>query len=382
MNPVRPIARLRSFSSDESGQMTLVCALMVFLVVVFTAIGGYTNIAIHRRITVQNAVDSAAEAAALWQARGCNLVQGLNNLHYTVNVVAGIAETAASAACVAALVPITRPVACPLCATAPYVDAGQQALNYSITNLQQWVVEATPYFAFLAANACAGGSGAEPLGAAVPAAVSEWIKVVDSELSYSVGAHFGLEPMTKILQDLGNTPALGAIPVYAAPMDPTSLQLHVGPQQGKSFPWKFPSIVGETADKAGRDACLPVYEPAFQSAVRMGWNSDKWGWNDSYFLGHPGYMTWIAGKNAPEDSMGFSRLVWMSGSRVELDSIQTMYSGSVNGGDLSVPAMLGIASSQVEGTPVVDKGDTDAKGRLINVYLLEQLEGAKLGVLH
>ena len=83
--------------------------MMVFLVTIFAVIAFDTNMAIHNRILAQNAVDSAAESAALWQARGCNLEQQLNNLHYDVDEAACIAEGVAAGACIAAITPCSPP---------------------------------------------------------------------------------------------------------------------------------------------------------------------------------------------------------------------------------------------------------------------------------
>ena len=42
-----------------------------------------TSQAVYNRITAQNAADAAAATASLWQARGLNQIQILNNFHFT-----------------------------------------------------------------------------------------------------------------------------------------------------------------------------------------------------------------------------------------------------------------------------------------------------------
>ena len=76
-------AKLENVRSDQRGSVTLLCGMMVFVATMFGIIAMDTSMAIHNRILAQNAVDSAADSAALWQARFCNLEQNLNNLHYT-----------------------------------------------------------------------------------------------------------------------------------------------------------------------------------------------------------------------------------------------------------------------------------------------------------
>lgn len=376
----RTARRLRSLPTDDRGQMTLLAAMMSFLVVMLTAMGVYTNIAFHRRITTQNAVDSAAEAAALWQARACNVVQALNNLHYRVNQVAGYGEVGAAASCVIALVPWLK-AACIPCATLPLIDAGQQRITILVTNTQQLVVDATPFLAFLAANATAKGSGADGVGEAVPGAVRDWLDAVGSGIRSDLGGYLSESGVGRLLGELENNPVLGAIPVYAAPLSISSLGLHAKLKKGTGFPWKFTDKVGIVGDKVGRGACPGLYTSAYQTAVGLRWD-EKWGWKDSYFFGNPGYMTWIAGKKSPEDFLGLSKMVWMQGGRKDLNSIDRHYTGDYHGAELRVPAFLGIASSQVEGTPIVSHGDTDAKGKLIKVYFSEKFPGSSVGILH
>ncbi len=125
-----PMARARALRSDDRGQVMLLSGMMVFVVLIMTIFTFDTGKAIYNRIIAQNAVDSAADAAALWQARGCNLLQHLNNLHYNVNVAIYILESAALISCVAApllnLIPFVgaalSQAACVICKTAPTLD--------------------------------------------------------------------------------------------------------------------------------------------------------------------------------------------------------------------------------------------------------------------
>jgi hypothetical protein len=53
----------------------------------------------------------------------------------------------------------------------------------------------------------------------------------------------------------------------------------------------------------------------------------------------------------------------------------------VNGGTpLQIPGFVALASSQIEGTPVIAHGDVDARGKLIKVYLPSSSGGSPTAV--
>jgi hypothetical protein len=82
---VRPIDRARGLRRDDSAQALLLTGLMAFLLAVFMLYAVNASETIYRRVQIQNASDAAADAAALWQARGMNMLQSLNNIHYIVD---------------------------------------------------------------------------------------------------------------------------------------------------------------------------------------------------------------------------------------------------------------------------------------------------------
>lgn len=79
---LQPIERARGLRRDDSAQALLLSGFMVFLLVVFMLFAVNTSQSVYRRIRNQNAADAAADAAALWQARGINMLQSLVNQHY------------------------------------------------------------------------------------------------------------------------------------------------------------------------------------------------------------------------------------------------------------------------------------------------------------
>lgn len=372
---------------DDQGQVTLLSAMMCFLATVFAIIALNTNAAINNRITAQNAVDAAASSAALWQARGCNVLQSLNNLHYTVDRVAGVMEIGAAVACLLAELPFaTKPPLCAACGRMPEIDHAQQTFNIAVTNIQQVIADVTPLVAFLKANASAKGSGAQSVAGAVAQASAQWLSLLGIEMPS------GLFDGDSALAGIG----LDSIPLYAVPLDPASLDLHVHLTEGKSFPWVLNKRVGEIGNAAGESACGGEYSMSVQQELAKGWNGE-WGWNDSYFKGNPGYMTWLAGTTEKphllahlleRDGVVFA---WLKGGQENMDSL-TMFSGS---GDsphpgysrpMKIPAYVAIASSQVQGQPVIGHGSVDAKGKLIRVFLPQEKdtypEGQTIGILH
>jgi hypothetical protein len=400
------LRNLRLMPGDERGSVTLLAGTMVFLVAIFGIITIDTSMAIHNRVVTQNAVDSAADSAALWQARGCNMLQLLNNLHYDVDTALAIGEGAAAVACVAsaallaaqiaadvffgageAVIRPIRMVACVACDTLPAIDLVQQKFYPAVTNIQQGIVLAMPQVAFLYANACAKGAGADRLGEALPAAANSLLR------------QFGLDlegPLN------GVSSVLGAIDVYAAPLDPDSFLdsrnkgLFVKARNNDGTPpLKWPSFVGELGDKFGLIGCqdsIPTYPTAKNLATQAGWDGE-WGWNDQYFFGHPGFSTWIAGKTNRNELLGFGNLRWLNGGEnaPEMDyefgqRNLGWYNGEVRtqtGTPLEIPGYVAIASSQVEGTPVIAHTDGDgvnARGKLIKVFLPSTSGGSPTAV--
>jgi hypothetical protein len=389
-------ARVAGLPNDQRGSVTLLAGMMVFMVTIFGIIAFDTNMAIHNRIVAQNAVDSAADAAALWQARSCNILQQLNNLHFDVDEAAAIAEGTAALACVAsaallaaelaadvffgageATIRPIRMVTCVACDALPFIDLGQQLFYKAIMPVQQTIVDVTPFLVFGYANANAFGSGADPL----LQSVTDYLASVGSALGSIIP---GLGSVGSLLNGVGGTigSALGSIPIYAAPLDPSSLELSVKRRDNDgSMPLNFPSFIGDAAEVAADIGCtdsIPPFETAKSTAEGLGWDG-SYGWDDQYFFGHPGFMTWIAGKQKHDEVLGLGNLKWLNGGMVNQDYKQnadqvskTEYTGDVNSSNnnpLQIPAFVAIASSEVEGSTVIAHGDVNAQGKIIKVFL-------------
>lgn len=384
------MARARAIRSDDRGQVLLLSGVMVFVVLMITIMTFDMSKAVYNRIIAQNSVDAAADAAALWQARGCNLLQHLNNIHYKVNETLFIAETAALTSCGMTVVMVpseiaTRPlggtmfawvwyaalgaanVSCNLCYTAPWIDWGQEEFAKVVMKVQAGIEKVFPVLTFLYADTMAKESGADN----VFAAAASYAGSIASELGLNSASIGG------VAEELAG--GIGSLPVtiYAFPLDPSSLKLHVERKAGTSLPWKWPDwavTAGETAVNVAAPLCKS------DRMVRMAGDIDpskpeKWGWADEFYWGNPGFMTWVAGTESRSELLGIGDLNWLSGGKaddtaMEVNSRAIYSPGSVRSGasELKIPAFLAIASSQVEGEPVVSKGNADAEGKIIKVY--------------
>ena len=118
------------------------------------------------------------------------------------------------------------------------------------------------------------------------------------------------------------------------------------------------------------------------TAKSAGWDN-KWGWKDTYSFGNPGYMTWVAGKTLTNELLGMGDLKWFNGATIEAEAASKMFTDTPRGGgDLRIPAILGFASSQVEGKPVISHGDPNARGKLIKVYFPGASAGEQFWIWH
>lgn len=384
------VARVKGLRSDQRGSISLLAGMMVFLATIFGIIAFDTNMAIYNRIIAQNAVDSAADSAALWQARACNMLQMLNNLHYKVNKIAQTGEGVSAAACFAATIAkavatfavfppvviaakVAQVLACIGCDTLPLFDAGQKVFYKAIIPIQDGIVTATPFLVFGYANASAMGAGADDFINSVLSGV----KNIASQIGISV-------PDTSKIFDISFP-----VHIYAVPLDPTSLTLYVEKvNSGGKSPWTMPQWVGATGNVFGKIGCSDMGYNATSSIRDRAISSMKlpsrWGWDDQYFSGHPGFMTWVAGKTEHKELLGLGNLKWLNGGQKSADEVsRVMYTGGIFGnGNLMIPGFIAIASSQVEGTTVNgDNGPYDAQGKLITVYFPSTTPRAGTSVL-
>jgi hypothetical protein len=384
------LERILALRKDTSGSALLLSGTMMFLVVMTVVLNGDMNKAVYERIVAQNAVDSAAEAAALWEARGCNVIQHLNNIHYEGNKILFIAESASLVSCAASVfsvvaVNVAKPfawtsayaaavaatfVTCTLCVPAPKIDKAQEYFAKAINKFQEIASTVFPILAVGYANQLALKSGGDNLIEVVPQYLAS---VLDAG-----GVPWG--GAEDVLSNLGSLPApLDSITLAAFPWtiigDDTFFKLGVKPKEGEGLPWKTPDWWNEMANiayEAGKAACSGGWEGAGVYQAAMGDGADPWGWTDKYYQGNPGYMTWMAGKVSQDEVAGLGALRWLRVKEgATFTDTNAMYSGEILNPDiLKVPAFIALASSQVEGTPVISYTESvDSKGKIIPVYL-------------
>jgi hypothetical protein len=358
-----PLKRARALRGDERGNVLIVSGMMAFLAAIFAVLSVDTSEAIYNRIIALNAVDSAADAAALWQARGCNLLQQLNNIHYEGNEFFATAENVSLSSCVLAaiadLIPGGQAVSqmlCPICRMAKPINDMQGVFSTVVLDTQKGVTVFIPFAALLAANDAAQGSGADNVLTSAADYVSQFL------------AKFGIPIPSGFLSSIGGTLSDAGFTVYALPLDPSSLGLGASETEGDSYPWQYPSGIYQGLFDAGVGA----------GVLACGLDPPD-GWQDSYYEGHPGFMTWIAGKSQHDEMLGLGDLAWLNGGNnapnvhhkfMNQDS-PALYRGSVHRSDtpLVIPAFIAIASSQVQGDTVVSRGTPNAYGTLMPVYV-------------
>ncbi|NCC60424.1 MAG: hypothetical protein EOM12_05695 [Verrucomicrobiae bacterium] len=87
--------RRRSFNTNESGQVLLMVGILSLSLVMIAMTVIPVGQAITRKIQLQNAADAAAMTATTWMARGSNLQQILNGMHFDFDtfMVCTIVET-------------------------------------------------------------------------------------------------------------------------------------------------------------------------------------------------------------------------------------------------------------------------------------------------
>jgi hypothetical protein len=170
-------SRLQSIGSDEEGHLMLGMGVMSFFLVIVFVFMMHAHAGIKRRMEMQNAVDSAAVSAALWQARGCNLMQILNNVRYRINEGAAYTMMAIEVSCyvaggcaVCSFIPISAPVckpcheaACMICPFLDEVDYIQYVLDKTLYYVQRAVPPSFTALSVYSANETARQNGAEGL---------------------------------------------------------------------------------------------------------------------------------------------------------------------------------------------------------------------------
>ena len=368
-----PMERARAVRKDEHAQVMVMTAVMIFIMGMFAISTVNTSTQIYNRIRVQNAVDAAADGYALWQARGANFAQHLNDLHYDLVLAAYIAEMAACVIRLTVCLGLNLARFNPFCwyctdgayrlccmgtsVTIEFIENAQYIVSDIILLLQSITDTIFPLLGFLIANSLANGNGADPI-------IGGLVSVVESILG-------GVGIDVNVAQGLANTPLIGELYVFNPNLisDPTSLftlNLSEAPRGNHPAPWTFPSAL--------LTACNipPCFDSdTFDCAMSNNESGSECGWEDTFYTGFPGYQTWITAKMQINKMGGYDFHRWLNPGKGDpninvkfenFDDFVFAYEGTpsaatgrVLGSEFRNPVLTAIASAQPFGHDDVDK---------------------------
>ena len=389
---VSPIHRARALHRDDRAQVMVLTAVMAFVLSILAITTLNTTTMLYNRIRTQNAVDAAADAYALWQARGSNMAQSLNDMHYNSNKAATIAayttcgiRIAGGVACVLQFAPIIglglKGVCEATCggtsAILSTIEVTQALLSTIILGTQTGLNYIFPLIGFDAANSIAEANGASP----VLTGLGDFIE--------SLLAAFG------VTVDI--TSVLAAIPgadlIFVLPLTPSSaFTLNLEKKDNSSAlpaPWSMNSTF---MDSCNNIPCILASAGRTFTCMQspLADESDDCGWKDTFFTGFPGYTTWVAGKQSQNILGGLTNHKWLNPRSNEDPDVVVNYVnhdqfafnyGTTPGAGTTFenPGFVALASSQAFGhedeskQPVVEKSDVGGfqwmKPQLISVHV-------------
>lgn len=367
---------VRRFRRDENGQVLVLSAVMVLTGLMLALATFNAGDLIARRIRTQNAVDAAADTFAAYQARGLNLAQHLNDVHYLANwTIFGLESTAFGLRTLCPFTglrpppifydPSTVTLCCDLLKGAGVVlDIAQETISTAILMAQAGIEKVFPPLAAYNANRLASANGADP--------VSEWagdsLKKMAAALGWNLDNLPQIPPVASFVLDH----------IYAVPLDPGQVvSLNIAEATPPNYlPWKSEELMIMLVE-ASDLACIPFGSEAAGS-------HSPFGWTDTYYCGGPAYNTWVAG-NQPTNILPYlDRLPWLQPStETAADDLLGPNNSPVfdqrglapPGSSTHNPAFMAIASSQVGGSPLMERSSHKnfqnkwAEPELISVHI-------------
>ncbi len=177
---VQSLARMRTRLADDRGNIGVLMALVIFVVIGSLTMTWNTAQLSKEKMRLQNAADSAALGFCVWQARGMNTVQNLNDEMYAalsiakkLLVVAIPAETAAQALEKMGNIPYIG-IVCKIAAQAFHIIAAisggvsgllaNRICPYFLRPLGYFYAYGATVFAYWGAQQLAAKNRADPLG--------------------------------------------------------------------------------------------------------------------------------------------------------------------------------------------------------------------------
>ena len=161
-------ARHRRFARDEGGQVVLLTALLALVLVALPATLINLGQAIADKVQLQSAADAATLSATTWMARGSNLLQGFNGLHWDFNVFVADLIISTCLEADAEIAATKDPIEAAAIWWRTYRWVGreedfQKSTARAIEGVQSTIQNLTPYLGFFYANEIAKKNGADKL---------------------------------------------------------------------------------------------------------------------------------------------------------------------------------------------------------------------------
>ncbi|MDA1087281.1 MAG: hypothetical protein O2901_09735, partial [Verrucomicrobia bacterium] len=416
-----------------------------------------TSESVYRKIMVQNAADAATATVVAWQARGVNLMQHLNNLHYEINAILYPIELVTCCTCLTqaptcaagyalsltlfGLVPgqimmgvaeyLLKPICLKVC---PLVDNVQFGIATAFYMMQQIIAGKWATFALISANSLARENGADALLPAMKKYADQNIWAVFRDAAADIGADVNhIDPYVIQTQwsDQRNVYTayhqnmLKIFPIFTMPFMELNYyenlfhnnshykeiddSIFLGMKRvddDSGFPWKLSKSTVETcATNIPTVNCSGAPTPPFESPSLddpqltnpFSDEENDWGWQDSYWVGHPKYITMMTGLGEVTHGVGrFGRKPIGRESKAFYDektgkltkyrripAKRGWYFAPGDYPNMNNPAHMALASGQAEGQAVPHTSDMkgNARGSLIPVHIIGK-PGADMMIYH
>ncbi|MCE9614439.1 MAG: hypothetical protein K8T26_09195 [Lentisphaerae bacterium] len=414
---LQPIARARGMRDNDSAQVLLMTAFMAFTLAVFMIHSLNASQSVFRRVQVQNAADAAADASAAWQARGINMLQTLNNMHYVMDAVLYLPiiriccccseAIAMCAACVASLgfcgACCDECTTCiDLCSKCSDYDDRQAEMHKDFWNAEVKAIKVSTQQIYIQANQYAKANGATPFFRSA-------VTYVSNTAYQAISPIF---PMHEFLKDSIKAGGKGGPPLqFEKHRGSANIAMKIvkGPLHavliwgGPSYDRIWVNMLGtenpiEGDDRAG--AALLGYEPVEPGTLEFPWDLPEWfmqfcslgqsdGWNDDYWeMRSTPTLTW-----ATCISNQVGGLVRFLPKTPPTDKPASMF-WYLNPGripEVSLSPVMGLASAtshgKIEATSLLSfqLGKAGAQGTLVPVDLQGPWfpqEALKIGIFH
>jgi hypothetical protein len=340
--------RQHQFRRGDDGQVMLAFALSLMLIV--SSIGAVVNIGeiVKTKAYSQTAVDASAVGAAVWMARGSNLLQMINALHWDINGFAGticapllsVGSAAVSVLLACCAFPPTAPVCCkPAWDTRQFVkkikksvmEMRKKAANI-LEPVGKGINASFPLLSALHANGLAQANYADRLDQVVIGTLWTLLRIIDNNTFKS--DMFSNPP--SISSDFAGFRALESVynaifsRIFAWPVSPSPV-----PYKANKFA-KFETGDDDTVFNVNAWDFLCLY-----------WSHSDLEWNEPYAQplseDENPYVTYLAGK-----------IDRRRGGNPALGAVRQLAAGNTD--DLPV---VSLASVQVIGGPLSPSGDPD-----------------------